>query len=76
MHKNSKFPETKFDNKVDYGDFIEMFMRELEKRPLTHDERIRQRNTALLKAFVDKKYIREIQERYAMDFDMFQYYKK
>ena len=75
IHKNSKFPETKFDIESDYDHLIELIIKESEKRPLRHEDKVRQRETALLNAYasVDEKYLREIRERYAMDFDMFQY---
>jgi hypothetical protein len=77
IHENSKFPETKFTNDTDYesSNLIRVMLQEIQRRPLKHREMVEQRNKALLNAYnsVDKKYIRQVRERYAMDFDMFHY---
>jgi hypothetical protein len=78
IRDRSNFPETKYENSDDYKSaeyLIKVIMQEVDAKPLTHQEKMEQRNNALMKAYsgVNKKYLREIQDRYAMDFNLFQY---
>ena len=80
INKKSKFPEWKYKSLDKYKSshyLIKVIMEEVNANPLTHEEKVRQRNKALLKAYknVDRKYIRKIQALYVMDFDLFQYSK-
>ena len=54
---------------------ISAIRKELKINPLTHEESIKQRNKALIKAYsdVDAKYIQKIREFYSLDFELFQY---
>ena len=78
INNSSDFPEKEYKKQKDYSSseyLIQVIMKEVNRNPMTHKEKVRQRNNALLKAYenIDTKYIRMIQERYAMDFDMFSY---
>jgi hypothetical protein len=78
INDKSQFPEKKYQNVNDYKSdkyLIKVIMQEVRRNPLSHEEKLKQRNKALIKAFtgVDKKYLRKIRELYAMDFNMFQY---
>lgn len=78
IRDTSAFPEDKYSNADDYKNatyLMKVIMQEVNTKPLKHDAKLAQRNKALLKAYsgVSKKYLLEIQERYAMDFDLFQY---
>ncbi|XP_060598876.1 carbohydrate sulfotransferase 9-like [Ruditapes philippinarum] len=78
INEKSQFPEKKYQNLNDYKSdkyLIKVILQEVRRNPLSHEEKIKQRNEALIKAFtgVDKKYLRKIRELYAMDFNMFQY---
>lgn len=78
IHEHSEFPNAKFTSRELYKKsnyLVNVIMKEVNTNPLTHLQKIEQRNKALLSAYsgVNKKYFLEIQKRYAMDFDMFQY---
>jgi hypothetical protein len=78
IRKTSRFPKEEYIKQEDYASpeyLIQVVMKEVTTNPLKHDEKVKQRNKALVHAYsnVDKKYILKIQERFAMDFDMFQY---
>jgi hypothetical protein len=78
ISEKSEFPQTKFTklkNSKSSKYLINVIMQEVKKNTLTHEKKIEQRNKALLKAYsgVNKKYLHAIQERYEMDFNMFQY---
>ncbi|XP_053379305.1 uncharacterized protein LOC128548470 [Mercenaria mercenaria] len=78
IHENSTFPYMRYNHTGKYANseyLIKLIMEEIEQKPLNHKEKVNQRNKALLHAYSDVrvKYLRQIQEHYTRDFEMFHY---
>jgi hypothetical protein len=73
IRDSSKFPAKGKYSRA--ADLISVIRKEIKLRPLTHDESVKQRNKALIKAYsdVDVSYIRKIRDNYSLDFEFFQY---